>query len=703
MNENEDTYDSDAYAFCADCGKILITDHSGTRCTKCGERLPSKQDSTMLVKEEKIQIKKQPSKGNWEDYFPYLKIKPLQREIIESIFTKIKDKPHFIIQAANGVGKTIAVLTALLLESKNKKKTIVYSCRTHQQMSRVISELKLVQQLKPVTGIALRGRKEICLHPIVQKFAVDAGNASDICRYLKEGGKCKYFNRLANKKVQIKLEEITKKQVIDGQELLEIGKSLEVCPFEITYDLLPKADVVACSYQYVFNPNIQTTFFNSLEKELKDIILIVDEAHNLPSTAIDVSSSTLSSYTIDSAEKEAIKYKMGEIYDTLEALSHVLNIETKNLRTDEEKRIEATKFLAIVEKRARNKIDEEMIKIFNRMGELVKKNLIQQNKAPFSYISSVTRSLALLFNTKTRDDYAHFITKVQSRGGNPIPKLIVLSLDARNITKDIFDKVYASVSLSGTLEPINAYSEIIGLEKNKVMSLDLPSPYKKENHLTIVVDKVSSKLEDRIPANYLKMVDVIATVIENTPKNVGVFCASYTVMDGLLKHGLENKIEKPVYIAQRGMSSFDTDDLVNNFKTEAKNSGGVLISVLGGRSSEGSDYPAEEMQSVIIIGIPYAKPSPSLDATIKYLDGQFPTKGREYGYNIPALTRASQAAGRPIRSLEDFGVIVLLDYRFARFYYKKHLPNWLKQNVVVVQPEEEDLENKMQGFYDYHK
>ena len=702
MNENEDTLNSDTYEFCFDCGKILIADKTGNICIKCGMKIPDKH-VTNTEEEIEVKIKNPQSRGNWEDYFPYLEVRPLQREIIETIFTKINKKPHFIIQAANGVGKTIAVLSALLLESKIKKKTIVYSCRTHQQMSRVISELKMIKQLKPVTGIALRGRKEICLHPIVQKFAIDAGNASDICRYLKEGGKCKYFNRLANKKVKVKLEEITKKQVIDGQELLDIGKSLEVCPFEITYNLLPNADVVACSYQYVFNPHIQNTFFNSLEKELKDIILIVDEAHNLPSTAIDVSSSTLSSYTVDSAEKEAIKNRMGEIYDTLEALSHTLNIEAKDLRVGQEKRIDATKFLSIVEKRAQNKIDEDLLKTFNQMGELVKKNLIQQNKAPFSFISSVTRSFSLLYDSKTREDYAHFITKAESRGGNPIPKMIILSLDARNITKDIFDKVYASVSLSGTLEPINAYSELIGLEKERVVSLDLPSPYKKENHLTIVVDKVSSKLEDRIPANYLKMVDVIAKVVENTPKNIGVFCASYTVMDGLLKQGLENKISRPVFIAQRGMSSFDTDDLVRNFKGEAMNSGGVLISVLGGRSSEGSDYPAEEMQSVIIVGIPYAKPSPSLDATIEYLNKQFPTKGREYGYNIPALTRASQAAGRPIRSLEDFGVIILLDYRFARFYYKKHLPNWLKQNVLVVQPEEEDLEKKMHNFYDYHK
>ena len=109
------------------------------------------------------------------------------------------------------------------------------------------------------------------------------------------------------------------------------------------------------------------------------------------------------------------------------------------------------------------------------------------------------------------------------------------------------------------------------------------------------------------------------------------------------------------------------------------------------------------MQSVIVVGIPYAKPSPTIDATIDYLDSQFPTKGREYGYNIPALTRASQAAGRPIRSLEDFAVIVLMDYRFARYYYKKHLPIWLKQNMSIVQPEKQAIHDRVKKFYDYHQ
>ncbi|MCK4844605.1 MAG: DNA repair helicase, partial [Candidatus Heimdallarchaeota archaeon] len=174
------------------------------------------------------------------------------------------------------------------------------------------------------------------------------------------------------------------------------------------------------------------------------------------------------------------------------------------------------------------------------------------------------------------------------------------------------------------------------------------------------------------------------------------------ILNSLIDAGLEKVVSKPLYIAMKGMSSKESDELIQKYKNEAKNDGGVLLSVLGGRASEGSDYPSEQMHTVIIVGIPYARPCPTIDASIDYLESKFPTKGREFGYNIPALTRASQAAGRPIRSLEDYAVVILLDYRFARYYYKKHIPQWLTQNLKVVQPKNESIYKNVKEFFDYH-
>ncbi|MHA1514389.1 MAG: helicase C-terminal domain-containing protein [Candidatus Heimdallarchaeaceae archaeon] len=653
-NRRESETEIDDYIFCSKCGKIIPSNANNGICTKCNTPL------NQPVVHKRVNTNKV-----WEEYFPYIEVRPLQNQIIESISEENNNQKHIVIQAANGVGKTIAILAALLPICIKKKKTIVYCCRTHQQMSRVIEELKMIKQLKPISGIALRGRKELCLHPIIQKFALDAANAADICRYLKKENKCKYFSNIAKTDIKTKIEDLTKKQVLDSLEIFEIGKSFEVCPFEISKKVIPNVNVVAASYQHIFNPGVQANFLQNLDSE-------------------------------------AIKYKMGEIYDLLDALSLILLDESSSLEINEEMSFNPADFIKKVEKSAGQKIDEQFLKSLDRLADFVKEMQVKQNKAPLSYTSAVVSYLNRLLETKTRDDFAHFILKTESKTGNISSKLLTQSLDPRSITRDILDSVHMSVSLSGTLDPIEAYASLIGLQLENLKSLSLPSPYRKENHVTLVVDKISSKLEDRIPATFLKMLEVITETVESTPKNVGVFCASYVIMRSILETGLERAISKPLFIAHQGMSSRENDKLIQDFKNESRKKGGVLISVLGGRSSEGSDYPGGEMQSVIIVGIPYARPTPTVKASIDYLEKQFPTKGREFGYNIPAITRAAQAAGRPIRSLEDYAVIMLLDYRFARHYYKKHLPVWLKDNLHLVQPEKEILHSKIKQFYQYH-
>ncbi len=707
--------ETEGYEFCPTCGKLLEFTRSEVRCPKCGfirkngdastKSTPIIEKTTELHNVKDGETKKTQSSTNnksWEYYFPYIKIRPLQRQIIDIISKCYEKRAHSIVQAANGIGKTIATLSPLLQYTINENKTIVYCCRTHQQLSRVISELKMIKQLAPVTGIALRGRRELCLHPIIQKYSTDSTNAAEICRYLKKDGKCIYFANLAKKDKLKKLAEITANQVFDSKDLMEISKTLEVCPFEVSKNLVKDVNVVTASYQYLFNPHIRTTFLNSLEKDLSDIIIVIDEAHNLPSTAIDASSSTLSNYTLDRAMDEALKLKQGTEYDVIEAISSVLKDSSKELDPETEVRIDPNDFLRKVEKRSKIEINSNVVHAIGKLGELVKNDQAKRNKAPIAFSSAVERHLEHLLESKDRHDYAHFISMYQSKRGDSQPKLISLSLDPRTVTEEIFSKVYCSVSLSGTLDPIESYISLIGMQDREILETSLPSPYDKENVFTIVVDKVSTKLADRNKVTFSIMVKAIEDAIKATPKNVGIFCASYSILNSLIDAGLEKVVSKPLYIAMKGMSSKESDELIQKYKNEAKKTGGVLLSVLGGRASEGSDYPSEQMHTVIIVGIPYARPCPTVDASIEYLESRFPTKGREFGYNIPALTRASQAAGRPIRSLEDYAVVILLDYRFARYYYKKHIPLWLTQNLKVVQPKNESIYMNVKKFFEYH-
>ncbi|RLE46034.1 hypothetical protein DRJ25_04775 [Candidatus Woesearchaeota archaeon] len=641
--------------------------------------------------------------SDWRSFFPYIKIRPLQEQIIKTLNKSYGIKHHAIIQAANGVGKTIAILSSILPKAIENGKHVVYCCRTHQQLGRVIEELKMIKQLKDISAVALKGRQELCLHKLVTKYAVDSSNAAEICTYLKKEGKCKFFANLGKRKVKERVISTTKQKVIGSDELLELGKSLDVCPFEMSKLLISTSHVIVVNYQHIFNPHINKVLLSYLEKDLSDIVLIIDEAHNLPSVAIDISSSSLSYFTINHAIEETIKIQAVEAERTLKGILKVLKSYSEKLSIDEEMQIIPFDFLEKVEKTAKTAINELFIEELEEIGDLIKHEQLLRNRPPYSYCSSVARYFRLFLETKDRIDFAHFITLNTTKVGNVQPRLYSLCLDPSFVTKEIFDEVYFSVSLSGTLDPIEAYIKLIGLKENDVEILSLPSPYQKENILTLVVKGVSSKLASRTRENFELMLEAIKATIDATPKNVGIFCASYSIMESLLEHGLERSSTKPVFIAYQGMSSQETDELITSFKTEAKKKlGGVLLSVLGGRSSEGSDYPAEEMESVIIVGVPYAKPSPSVQASINYLESRFPKKGREFGYHIPALTRASQAAGRPIRSLQDYATVVLLDQRYAYYYYKRFLPVWLKENMVLVEPEYEAIKKMVVEFFKKH-
>ena len=60
----------------------------------------------------------------------------------------------------------------------------------------------------------------------------------------------------------------------------EEAKAAEVCPFEVSLEVAREAQAVVCDYNYVFDPYVALTEFAS-GNDLSNVILVIDEAHNL--------------------------------------------------------------------------------------------------------------------------------------------------------------------------------------------------------------------------------------------------------------------------------------------------------------------------------------------------------------------------------------------------------------------------------------
>ena len=103
------------------------------------------------------------------------------------------------------------------------------------------------------------------------------------------------------------------------------------------------------------------------------------------------------------------------------------------------------------------------------------------------------------------------------------------------------------------------------------------------------------------------------------------------------------------------------------------------------------------MNAVVIVGIPYHQPTPRVQAKIAYYDKAFKGQGWNLGYLNPAMERANQASGRPIRKLDDKGAIVFLDERFVQ--RKAWISEWVRDLIQVIPDKKNQLAHALLNFW----
>jgi len=471
------------------------------------------------------------------------------------------------------------------------------------------------------------------------------------------------------------------------------------CPYELAKRLLGEVDVAALSYMYVFDPVIRNAFMKSLERSLNEVILVVDEAHNLPNAAVEMASDRLSIFAVRQAEREAKEHNYEDAAIFCRRFRAL--IEGMAMRVEDERYIPPDLLVETIRAKAGIKAPLSFFDYLHDTGNAIKRDLLAHGKYPRSYVHRVGEFLLKWLETSSDASFTHVMSKYVTKIGEVSARLEVVALDPSKITKPVFSSVYCSVNMSGTLEPLESYIKITRLPE-KTIQKAVPSPFPKEHILPLVCCGVTTAMKHRTKSMYKKLVKRIAEAVRYTPEgNVGIFTASYEVSQGLLDAGIEDMTEKRFFVEHRGMLSKQNDQLIKQFKSYAEKDGAVLLGVEGGRASEGADYPGKQMETVVVVGVPYAHPSPRVNAQIQYYEKQFPGHGREYGYVWPALRRASQAAGRPIRSLEDRGAIIFMDYRFSTAYCRSYLPRWIRKNLKALPDEEGAIAKELILFFGF--
>jgi len=223
--------------------------------------------------------------------------------------------------------------------------------------------------------------------------------------------------------------------------------------------------------------------------------------------------------------------------------------------------------------------------------------------------------------------------------------------------------------MSGTLTPTNMYKDLLGF--SEVLQKEYKSPFPKKNKISIVVPQTTTKFSLRSEKQYKNIAKICSNIIKFIPGNSAIFFPSYQLRDYVYAFFSEN-CERKIFLEKPGLAKKEKKDLLLKFKKIKK---AVLLGAASGSFGEGIDLP-NVLKCVIVVGLPLQVPDLETRELIRYYDLKF-GKGWDYGYTLPAVTKALQNAGRCIRSETDKGIIIFLDERYSwKNYYRCFPIGW---------------------------
>lgn len=601
--------------------------------------------------------------------FPYT-YREYQKEFIEWVRENVKDK-NLAINAVTGFGKTPLILSSLLPQAINEKRKVVWTVKTGNEIDRPIEELKTISDITDtkVFGISFRGKRDMCLLLNDFKFRerVNYDDVKYICDVNRE--KCKYFRNLKKEKVA------SHDMPMFYSEILSKCEEDEICPYYLQLKMLSFSSVISLSYNYMLDEDVRRVIQNSLD--LKNAFLVVDEAHNLQLASISLNSDHISEISILKAIKEVRDYgiKSKKIIRFLRFVLDNLRREFQNVNEDKE--FDLKTFIAKVG-------EEEFLKtkeLLYREGLIVRARRFQNNQVPRSSLFHISEFFSRSYDNLEIEG----VVFILSRDFKEKIKLELVDMRTSKVLSEVWDLTYRNIFCSGTLNPIDDFARVIGL--NNYVGKSFPSIFNSRNAFSMITPYLTTEgieFRKEMAKAYLETLRVF---ISSLNENIAIFSSSYRIQDALISEGLcdiINENRRKFFVEEQSMSGQKGREVLQQFKacseTETK---GVLCATMMGRFAEGADFPKRQLEGIFLAGVPFERVTTRTRLYIDYFQKIYGENiGKYYAYILPALKRSSQALGRALRSKEDKAIFVLGDRRYKKFLGL--LPDFVNQNYTTV-------------------
>jgi len=602
-----------------------------------------------------------------------------------------------LVNAPSGSGKTVAVVAPLLEHAEAAGHRVLYLVRTRAQEVQVMRETATIghRQERPVVALGLEGRSKRCFllenDPGVKgataeehgKLCADRKRATERAlrgeqslappREFPEDGEidltdldgCPYYARALGADLDA-LSETLRSRPAPPLEFEQLCRSDNLCAYELTKRLLPRARVIVAPYAFFFHPHVRRSLLGWIGCEPGAIDLVVDEAHNLPEYLRDLTTVALPEESVRRARDEVAERgdfqlpngpSATRFFDVVRAAVEELAQALVQEGDD------ALLPPGIFEEALQGAVGgtsqrlDTWLGALATWGEHLKEERRKERRLPRSWVHTVAITL-LSWPKLAPPRYAKVVTRL------PRPALEAFALDASEAARPILD-CHLSVHMSSTLSPLDEYRDTLGLGPHSRL-VDIPSHYPPGNCRYLYDRSVTTEPEElrEDPRAIPRLADRVAKVLEVLPVKTAVFFPSFELMRQVLDAGLQSQLPPNPFVEYARLPTSDLWRSVEGWKSDPHSS--VLLGVAGGRLAEGIDRPDEELGAVVLVGLPYPRATAKRRALETFLDRSV-GRGPEYTSRAPAERSIRQAFGRMIRSEDDRGLAIVLDRRAPSF------------------------------------
>ncbi|KAK4556199.1 ATP-dependent DNA helicase chl1 [Recurvomyces mirabilis] len=608
---------------------------------------------------------------------------------------------------------------------------VFFCSRTHSQLSQFVGELQRVhlppgmppesddKSEEPLKHVSLGSRKNLCINPKVAKLHSQTA-VNERCVELQQSStpadqKCPFLPGKESGDLVLDFRDHALAQIRDIEDLANLGSRLGICPYYASRSAIAPAEIVTLPYPLL----LQKTARDALGISLKGHIVVIDEAHNLMDAIEGIYSVAVSSAQLQRARQALLAYlqkfrnrlkgsnrvyvtQVVRVIDSMLQYVHEVDAMANTGGTFQPSQLLAGKGVDQI----------NLTKLIRYIGD---SKLARKVEAYIAHVAPSEKNSAALAKSYDGDVNVPSLTSIQnflatvmnpSNEGNffwnkehGACTLRYMLLDPSEHFREIVEDARAVILAGGTMSPMDDYRQRLFpyLPSLKIFSCGHLIPPSSLLVRAVASDEVGPlefSFKARSNETARRIGQALLRIAPQVQGGLVVFLPSYAMLKQLAAAWNSESITADLAKIKPVFWDSQTGSAENTFKEYSKaiatsRHGAIMLSVIGGKLSEGINFADDLGRCVVVVGLPFPNlQTAEWKARLQYIDekavarGEVSGKaGREHAENV-CMRAVNQAVGRVIRHKNDWASIILMDSRYNQTRIRGKLPGWIKKSFA---------------------